>query len=226
MQLQCVWSRDAMKTISPFCAVGGLFIVLGCAEHSIPTPLSIESQITARHPSPVKTANQENDMEKAKSSPEILFPALQAGFYSSGDPKLDALEDELQNQDFSVDLSWHNGISFFRGTWRHQCSLADVCMFASEPIRKNLAVIQLEKNYNESGPDATDRKVMSILQEMGYRVIVVQTGHSMGVWINEVRRAPFDNAAIQSVESETNESESIEGDQIPARDPDERPLLR
>lgn len=111
------------------------------------------------------------------------------GFYEAGHPMEDALWEVLRRSSVTVTLSGHAGISFPAESgkgWESNISIEWLKARLKTITNRQQATILEEKNF--TGQDQLDKKVVSLLRELGFKVIIIQVAHSFGTIIEDVIR--------------------------------------
>ena len=110
------------------------------------------------------------------------------GLYELDHPKLHALDDALGESSVTVGLSGHAGISFPANAkdGKGGISIVQLRNRLEKILERRQATILLEKNF--TGEFQLDKKVLSLLKELGFKIVIIRIAVSEGTYLAVVFR--------------------------------------
>ncbi len=148
-------------------------LLAGCLEDG-------EKMTTSNASEGVQSLEIKQQSQSPESSP-IEF-GLKAGFYNGDDPNTAKLWTLIDQADFRIDLSWHNGIS---SGGEDGLTLAQVKGRVIETEGRRMAHIVMAKNYIE---ESLHVEIERLLFTEGFEYVLMTTAHSQGVYLNSLIR--------------------------------------
>ena len=110
---------------------------------------------------------------------------IEPGFYEAGCPQEDAVYEFLNRSSVTVTLSGHAGISMPNEKgWDNNISIKQLKARLEKIADKRQITILEEKNY--TGQNQLDKKVVSLLKKLDFKIIIIQVAHSGGTIIEQI----------------------------------------